>query len=77
MDHLATISDGDARRALNALEVGVLSATPDAKGRIVFDLELAVESIQRKAIVYDRAEDEHYDTASAFIKSSDTPEDSN
>ena len=69
MDHLATISDGDARRALNALEVGVLSATPDSKGRIIFDLDLAAESIQRKAIVYDRDEDEHYDTASAFIKS--------
>jgi len=69
LDHLATISDGDARRALNALEVGVLSATPDANGTIVFDLDLAAESIQRKAIVYDRNEDAHYDTASAFIKS--------
>ena len=69
LDHLARISDGDARRALNALEVGALSAAPDEKGRIVFDLDLAAESIQRKAIVYDRGEDEHYDTASAFIKS--------
>ena len=68
-DHLATICDGDARRALNALEVGALSAKPDADGRILFDLDLATESIQRKAVVYDRAEDEHYDTASAFIKS--------
>ena len=69
LDHLATISDGDARRALNALEVGALSAKPGPDGRIVFDLDLAAESIQRKAIVYDRDEDEHYDTASAFIKS--------
>jgi len=69
LEHLAKISDGDARRALNALEVGALSNKPNADGRIVFDLDLAAESIQRKAIVYDRDEDEHYDTASAFIKS--------
>ena len=69
LDHIAEMSDGDARRALNALEVGVLSAEPNAKGRIVFDLATAEESIQRKALVYDRDEDEHYDSASAFIKS--------
>lgn len=69
LEHLARISDGDARRALNALEVGALSAKPGPDGKIVFDLPLAAESIQRKAIVYDRDEDEHYDTASAFIKS--------
>ena len=69
LDHLAVISDGDARRALNALEVGALSAAPNSDGRIVFDEALAEESIQRKAITYDRDEDEHYDTASAFIKS--------
>jgi len=67
--HLAEMSDGDARRALNALEVGVLSSEPGADGKIHFDLKLAEDSIQRKAIVYDRDEDEHYDTASAFIKS--------
>src|SRR5690606_18326530 len=66
---LARISDGDARRALNALEVAALSGKPAGDGRIVIDLPLAEESIQRKAIVYDRDEDEHYDTASAFIKS--------
>ena len=69
LEHLARISDGDARRALNALEVGALSGEPDDEGIIRFGLELAEESIQRKAIVYDRSEDEHYDTASAFIKS--------
>ena len=69
LDHLIEMCDGDARRALNALEVGVLSAEPGKDGAIHFDLPLAEESIQRKAIVYDRDEDEHYDTASAFIKS--------
>jgi putative ATPase len=67
--HLAVMSDGDARRALTALEVGVLSAQRGADGNIHFDLPLAAESIQRKAIVYDGAGDEHYDAASAFIKS--------
>ena len=63
---LAEISDGDGRRALTALEVGVLSTT----GRPVsFTRALAEESIQRKAIQYDGSGDEHYDIASAFIKS--------
>lgn len=67
--HWATMSDGDARRALNALEVGVLS-TDAAKGeRIEIDLATAQESIQRKAILYDRDGDQHYDHASALIKS--------
>ncbi len=69
LKYLATLCDGDARRALNALELGVLSATPGPDGKVVFDLALAAESIQRKAIVYDRDDDEHYDTISAFIKS--------
>ena len=69
LDHLVKVCDGDARRALNALEVGVLSSEPDEAGVVHFDLALAEDSIQRKAIVYDRDEDEHYDTASAFIKS--------
>ncbi len=70
--HLATISDGDARRALTALEVGVLSQARqagDATVPVRFDLDTAVESIQAKAIVYDRAGDAHYDAASALIKS--------
>ncbi|MCJ7545134.1 MAG: replication-associated recombination protein A [Phycisphaerae bacterium] len=71
MDHLATVSDGDARRALTALEVGVLSQHRKAgrKKRIVYDLTVAQESIQTKAIQYDRAGEMHYDAASAFIKS--------
>jgi len=70
LDHLATFSDGDARRALTALEVGVLSqAAKGRNGRIVFDLGVAQESIQQKAVRYDKAGDEHYDAASALIKS--------
>jgi len=66
---LVRTCDGDARRALAALEVGVLSTEPGPDGVIHFDLALAEDSIQRKALVYDRDEDEHYDSASAFIKS--------
>jgi putative ATPase len=95
--HLAKLSDGDARKCLNALEVGVLTTPPVAghaeagmrqhekqprkagvnasrtagysAGAIHFTLQVAEESIQQKAIVYDRAGDAHYDTISAFIKS--------
>lgn len=75
LDHLATMSDGDARRALTALEVGVrsqlqeLTADGKASGPVRFDLDVAAESIQRKAIHYDGTGDEHYDAASALIKS--------
>jgi putative ATPase len=91
--HLAKLSDGDARKCLNALEIGVLTTPPvagraeaghpqrekqprDAGGNapgsndvIHFTLTVAEESIQQKAVVYDRAGDAHYDTISAFIKS--------
>ncbi len=69
--HLAKLSDGDARKCLNALEIGVLTTPPDGKddGTIHFTLAVAEESIQQKAVVYDRAGDAHYDTISAFIKS--------
>src|SRR6266702_4666228 len=67
--HLAKLSDGDARKCLNALEIGVLTTPPDSKGVIHFTLTVAEESIQQKAVVYDRAGDAHYDTISAFIKS--------
>jgi len=82
---LAEISDGDARKALNALEIGVLTTPATVAGvadpgatvsdcgykdaTIHFDLAVAQESIQQKAVVYDRAGDAHYDTISAFIKS--------
>ncbi len=89
--HLAKLSDGDARKCLNALEIGVLTTPPrggttsassnksrakeDATERVSpsekihFTLKTAEESIQQKAVVYDRAGDAHYDTISAFIKS--------
>ena len=67
--HLAKLSDGDARKCLNALEIGVMTTSPDSKGVIHFTLTVAEESIQQKAVVYDRAGDAHYDTISAFIKS--------
>jgi putative ATPase len=67
---LAVMSDGDARRALTALEVGVLSQVARQGGKgIKFNLEVAKESIQQKAIVYDGTGDTHYDLASAFQKS--------
>jgi len=66
LDFLANVSDGDARRALSALEVGVLSAR---ERPVEFTKQLAEESIQRKAIEYDRSGDGHYDAASALIKS--------
>jgi putative ATPase len=121
LTHLAKLSDGDARKALSALEIGVLTtppiiigsakvsdvavtsseglsrdqsgdlrssnvrgqrpshnkpvmtragtAVPPSEGKIIFDLRVAEESIQRKAVVYDADEDGHYDTISAFIKS--------
>jgi putative ATPase len=91
--HLAKLSDGDARKCLNALEIGVLTTPPvagiadpgrptrsktetgitgpgdNAEPVIHFTLEVAEESIQQKAVVYDQAGDAHYDTISAFIKS--------
>ncbi|HET7511270.1 MAG TPA: replication-associated recombination protein A [Chthoniobacterales bacterium] len=67
--HLAKLSDGDARKCLNALEIGVLTTEPEEKGAIHFTLQVAEESIQTKAVVYDRVGDAHYDTISAFIKS--------
>lgn len=66
--HLAKLSDGDARKALNALEIAALTTAPDPDGVIHLDLAVAEQSIQKKAVVYDD-EDAHYDTISAFIKS--------
>jgi putative ATPase len=68
-NHLIEYSQGDARRLLNALELAVTTTVPDEKNEIVIDLETAAESIQRKAIRYDKSGDYHYDTISAFIKS--------
>lgn len=65
---LSEICDGDARRALNALEIGVLSTPKNQNEEIVFTLAVAQESIQKKQVQYDRQGDFHYDTISAFIK---------
>lgn len=69
LDHLALKADGDVRKALTALEVAALSTPADADGLIHVTLAVAEESIQKKAIRYDRLGDGHYDTISAFIKS--------
>ncbi len=67
--HLARACDGDARRALNALEIAALTTPPGPGGRIRLTRAVAEDSIQKKAVVYDHDEDGHYDTISAFIKS--------
>ena len=66
LDFLAEVCDGDARRALSALEIGVLSST---ERPLVYSRRLAEESVQRKALEYDATGDAHYDSASALIKS--------
>lgn len=66
-DFIISRAEGDARRALNALEIGVLTTRPDKDGVIRYTVDVAAESIQKKAVVYE--EDGHYDTISAFIKS--------
>jgi putative ATPase len=67
--HLAEAARGDARLALNGLELAVLSTMPNEQGVRVIDLAVAEESIQERAIVYDKMGDQHYDVISAFIKS--------
>ncbi len=66
---LAEASDGDGRKALNALEIGCLTTPKKEDGFIHFTIDVASESIQKKQVQYDRDGDAHYDTASAFIKS--------
>ena len=68
-ENLARMANGDARSLLNALELAVESTKPDTQGIIQIDLQVAQESIQQRAIRYDKNMDEHYDTISAFIKS--------
>lgn len=67
--HLATVSDGDARKCLNALEIAARTTPFGLDGRIRITLAEAAESIQKKALNYDGTGDDHYDTVSAFIKS--------
>lgn len=66
--HLARLSDGDARKALNSLEIAALTTPPESDGTVRITLAVAEQSIQKKAIVYDGDGDAHYDTISAFIK---------
>ena len=68
-DFLADIADGDARAALNAIELAVLTTKPSADAKIHVDLAVAEECIQKKAIRYDKTGDNHYDTIAAFIES--------
>ena len=67
--HLVDVANGDARGVLNALELAVETTPPDEEGVIVVDMAVAEESIQRRAVLYDKDGDYHYDTISAFIKS--------
>lgn len=67
--HLAVVSDGDARRCLNSLDIAARTTAPGEDGVIHITLAVAEESIQQKAVVYDGDGDAHYDTISAFIKS--------
>ena len=69
LEFLADIAGGDARHALNAIELGVMTTNREADGRIQITLEVAQECIQKRAVRYDKNGDNHYDTISAFIKS--------
>lgn len=68
-EHFIRYADGDARRLLNALELAAATTSPGPSAVVEIDLETAVESIQRRAVRYDKSGDNHYDTISAFIKS--------
>lgn len=67
--HLVHVAGGDARNALNAVELAVITSPADKAGQVHLDLAVAQDSIQRRALLYDRDGDAHYDTISAFIKS--------
>ncbi|MEK7747868.1 MAG: replication-associated recombination protein A [Nitrospirota bacterium] len=69
LDHIFRVSLGDARRALNALELAVLTTSPNEGGEILITLEIAEQSTQHRALRYDKSSDNHYDTISAYIKS--------
>ncbi|MBD2103765.1 AAA family ATPase [Leptolyngbya sp. FACHB-261] len=69
VEHLVNIANGDARALLNALELAVETTPPDATGTTQISLEVAEESIQHRAVLYDKEGDAHFDTISAFIKS--------
>ena len=69
LEFLSDISNGDARLALNAIELGVLTTEPSEDGKIHITLDIAEECIQKRVLRYDKSGDNHYDTISAFIKS--------
>lgn len=69
LEHLVNVANGDARALLNALELAVETTSPDDEGKITIPLAVAEESIQRRAVLYDKEGDAHFDTISAFIKS--------
>lgn len=69
LEHIIDVAQGDARRALNALELAALTTAPDGEGKRKITLEIAEESIQQRAVLYDKSGDQHYDVISAFIKS--------
>ena len=69
LDFLADVANGDARMALNAIELGVLTTEPSEDGKIHITTEVAAECIQKRVLKYDKDGDNHYDTISAFIKS--------
>lgn len=69
LEFLAELSGGDARHALNAVELGIMSTEPSADGKIHIDMRVAQECIQKRVVRYDKTGDNHYDTISAFIKS--------
>jgi putative ATPase len=68
-EHLIAVAEGDARRALNGLELAALTTPADAKGVVQLDATVIEECVQKKRVLYDKDEDQHYDTISAFIKS--------
>lgn len=69
LDFLADVAGGDARKAINAVELGIMTTAPDKDGKIHITTEVASECIQKRMIHYDKDGDNHYDTISAFIKS--------
>ena len=69
LEFLADLCNGDARSALNAIELGILTTEPSADGKIWITLDVAAECIQKRVTLYDKNGDKHYDTISAFIKS--------
>ena len=69
LDFISDVANGDARKALNAIELAVLTTDKNEEGKVIIDIKTAEECIQKRALNYDKDGDNHYDTISAFIKS--------